>query len=68
MAVYAGDYEEMIAIGSSAADHSPRADIDRYTAAALGAYAATSPGTRPAARSSRTRHSNWPGALTIPCA
>ena len=40
MAVYAGDYEEMIAIGLSAADHPPRADIDRYTAAALGAYAA----------------------------
>ena len=40
MAVYAGDYEEMVAIGSSAADHSPRTDIDRYIAAALGAYAA----------------------------
>ena len=40
MAVYAGDYEEMVAIGSSAAGHSPRTEVDRYIAAALGAYAA----------------------------
>jgi DNA-binding CsgD family transcriptional regulator len=40
MAVYAGDYEAMIAIGASSAKLSPATDMDRYIAAALGAYAA----------------------------
>ena len=40
MAVYASDYDEVIAIGTSAAKLSPATDVDRYAAAALGAYAA----------------------------
>ena len=40
MAVYASDYDEVIAIGTSAAELSPATDVDRYAAAALGAYAA----------------------------
>ena len=37
MAVYASDYDEVIAIGTSAAKLSPATDVDRYAAAALGA-------------------------------
>ncbi len=40
MAVYAGDYDEMIAIGSSAEAFAPTSDADRYIAAAVRAYAA----------------------------
>ena len=40
MAVYAGDYDDMIAIGSSAARFATYSDVDRYIAAAVRAYAA----------------------------
>ena len=40
MAVYAGDYEEVIAIGTDAEALSSAGDVDRYIAAAVRAYAA----------------------------
>ena len=40
MAVYAGDYEQVVAIGQDATRLSPASAADRYIKAALGAYAA----------------------------
>jgi DNA-binding CsgD family transcriptional regulator len=40
MAIYAGDYEQVIAIGEDAAEVSPKSDVDCYIKAAVRAYAA----------------------------